>query len=89
MLSINVYLATYTLGVFRLSFWKLGPTELRLLLLIANLVLWYRPSARAFGTSYRLLDFGGCIAIAGMAVTAVIATALHIRQLYREEPLVS
>jgi archaetidylinositol phosphate synthase len=89
ILSIEVYLATYTLGVFQLSFWKFGPTELRLLLVTANLVLWYHPTARAFGTSYRLLDFGGCIAIAAMAVTTVIAAALHIRRLYREESLVS
>ena len=89
VLSIEVYLAAYTLASFRLSFWKLGPTELRLLLVAANLVLWYRPTARALGTSYRLLDFGGCIAIAGMAVATVIATAAHIGRLYREEPLVS
>ena len=87
ILSIEVYLATYTLGVFQLSFWKLGPTELRLLLASANLVLWWRPETRAFGTSYRLLDFGGCVATTGMVLTTVIATARHIRRLYREEPL--
>ena len=32
LLSIQSYLATYTLGEFRMSFWTLGPTELRLLL---------------------------------------------------------
>src|SRR5262250_2391569 len=29
MLSIEVYLATYTLGRFQLSYWALGPTEIR------------------------------------------------------------
>src|ERR1700691_1258897 len=29
MLSIEVYLATYTIGTFHLSFWKFSPTELR------------------------------------------------------------
>src|SRR5271163_1502370 len=32
LLSVETYLASYTLGVFRLSFGKFGPTELRLLL---------------------------------------------------------
>src|SRR6202167_6255121 len=32
MLSIESYLATYTLGEFRLSYWKFGPTEIRILL---------------------------------------------------------
>src|SRR5579872_1322699 len=29
MLSIEVYLATYALGTFHISFWKFSPTELR------------------------------------------------------------
>src|SRR5208283_3534844 len=39
MLSIEVYLATYTLGTFHLSFWKFSPTELRILLMIGNVAL--------------------------------------------------
>src|ERR1019366_7256487 len=31
LLSIEVYLATYTVGTFHLSFWSFGPTELRIL----------------------------------------------------------
>src|SRR5579862_4619030 len=37
LLSIEVYLATYTLGAFHLSFWSFGPTELRLLLAAGTL----------------------------------------------------
>src|ERR1035437_9454055 len=32
MLSIQSYLATHALGEFRISFWRFGPTELRILL---------------------------------------------------------
>src|SRR3990170_5368257 len=32
MLSIEVYLATYALGTFTISYFKIGPTELRILL---------------------------------------------------------
>ena len=39
MLSIEIYLATYCLAVFRLSFWGMGPTELRILLAIGTLAL--------------------------------------------------
>jgi hypothetical protein len=35
LLSIQSYLATYTLGEFRMSFWS-WPTELRLLLIAGN-----------------------------------------------------
>ncbi|MGA9471369.1 MAG: CDP-alcohol phosphatidyltransferase family protein, partial [Terriglobales bacterium] len=34
LLSIQSYLATYTIGEFHLSFWRFGPTELRILLAI-------------------------------------------------------
>src|SRR5271156_3129540 len=36
LLSVETYLASYTLGVFRLSFAKLGPTEIRILLGLGN-----------------------------------------------------
>lgn len=87
MLAIELYLATYTLGVFRLSFWKLGPTEIRILLAVANVVLWFRPAARALNSSFRLLDLGGCVAITGMAIMLVVAAVQHTIWLYREEKL--
>src|SRR6185436_7646711 len=49
MLSIDVYLATYTIGTFKLSFYKFSPTELRILLAIGNLRAMYRPTAHVFG----------------------------------------
>jgi archaetidylinositol phosphate synthase len=39
MLSIQSYLATHTLREFRLSFWRFGPTELRILLMVGSLAL--------------------------------------------------
>jgi archaetidylinositol phosphate synthase len=87
MLAIEAYLATYTLGVFTMSFWRLGPTEIRIMLGAANLALWFRPAARVWGTPYRLLDFGGCVAIAGMAAMLIVAAAKHTARLYREEKL--
>ena len=50
MLSIEVYLTTYTIGTFHLSFWSFGPTELRVLLCIGNIALFYRPEVGTFGT---------------------------------------
>lgn len=87
MLSIEVYLSTYSLGVFKLSFLKFGPTEARILLGVASLILWHKPEMRVFGTRYRLLDLGGCVAIAGIGVMLVVSVVLHVRQLYREERL--
>ncbi len=87
MLSIEVYLATYTIGTFHLSFWKFSPTELRILLMIGNAALLWRPMARLFGHTYRLFDVGGVIGIAGMALMLVSAVARHTLHLYRAERL--
>jgi phosphatidylglycerophosphate synthase len=87
MLSIEAYLATYTLGQFRLSYWKFGPTEIRLLLAAANLALLRWPTAKVPGTQLRLLDVGGAIGIAGMALMLIVSAIQHTGTLYREEKI--
>lgn len=85
MLSIQSYLATHALGEFRISFWRFGPTELRLLLVVGNLALLWRPMAHLFGRQYRLFDVGGAIGLAGMAAMVVFFTLQNTARLYREE----
>src|SRR5581483_979136 len=87
MLSIEVYLATYTIGTFHLSFWKFSPTELRILLTIGNIALLYRPVVRILGRHYLLFDVGGVIGIAGMALMLLGAVVRHTVLLYRAERL--
>jgi phosphatidylglycerophosphate synthase len=87
MLSIEVYLATYTIGTFHLSFWKFSPTELRILLMIGNVALLYRPVVNLFGSHYRLFDVGGAVGIVGMAAMLVTAVVRHTLFLYRAERL--
>jgi archaetidylinositol phosphate synthase len=84
LLSIETYLATYTIGTFRMSFWKFGPTEIRLLLAIGNVTLWFRPGAKVPIAGYRLFDFGGMAAIASMSVMLAIAVARNTTKLYRQ-----
>ncbi|HKH99770.1 MAG TPA: CDP-alcohol phosphatidyltransferase family protein [Candidatus Sulfotelmatobacter sp.] len=85
MLSIQSYLATHALGEFRISFWRFGPTELRLLLAVGSLALFWKPNAHLFGTHYRLFDVGGAIGLAGMALMCIVFTLQNTIRLYREE----
>ncbi len=86
MLSIEVYLAAYTLGTFHLSFWKFSPTELRLLLIAGNIALIIRgPMARFNGISFQLFDAGGLIGLAGMSLMLITAVTRHTVALYRAE----
>src|SRR3954469_18692199 len=85
MLSIQSYLATHALGEFRLSFWRFGPTELRILLAIGNVALFWKPMVHFLGGVYRLFDVGGAIGLAGMGMMVVVFTMQNTRRLYREE----
>ena len=88
LLSIEVYLTTYTIGAFHLSFWSFGPTELRILLCVGNLALYFHgPMGKVFGREYRIFDIGGVIGIAGMAAMLVWSAVRHTRQLYDAERL--
>jgi phosphatidylglycerophosphate synthase len=87
MLSIEIYLAAHSVGQFKISYFKMGPTELRILLSIGNLVLLVHPDATIFGHVYRLFDVGGAIGIAGLFVTLIVSTVSNTRTLYRAEPI--
>ncbi len=85
MLSIQSYLATHALGEFRISFWCFGPTELRILLAVGNLALFWKPAVHLFGSGYRLFDIGGAIGLIGMGLMVVVFTLQNTIRLYREE----
>jgi archaetidylinositol phosphate synthase len=87
LLSIEVHLATYTLGKFQMSYWKFGPTEIRILLAIGNLKLFIDPFAHIAGQRYLLFDVGGLVAIAGMSLMLTVSTIRHTHRLYAEEKL--
>jgi phosphatidylglycerophosphate synthase len=83
LLSIQSYLATCTLGEFRMSFWSFGPTELRLLLIAGNLALFCWQAV--LHGHHRLFDFGGAIGIAGMSAMLIFFTVKNVIRLYDEE----
>jgi len=85
MLSFQSYLATHALGEFRLSFWRFGPTELRILLAMGNLALLWKPQVHFLDRYYKLFDLGGTIGLAGMALMVVFFTAQNTARLYRED----
>ena len=87
MLAINSYLAAYSLGIFKISHGKLGPTEMRLVLIIGNLALLHGAHTRIFGHRYLLFDVGGVVAIAGMALILVISSIQNTHALYQLERL--
>jgi archaetidylinositol phosphate synthase len=87
LLTIEIALATHAVGTFRISYWKFGPTELRILLAIGTLLLLRSAEVSILGSSYLLFDVGGAIAIVSLLATFVTSAVINTRLLYRAEPL--
>ncbi len=83
LLSIQSYLATYALGEFHISFWRFGPTELRVLMIAGNLTLFRW--AWVIHGRYRLFDIGGAIGLVVMVLMLVVMTLKNTIRLYCEE----
>jgi len=87
LLNVEIALATHTVGTFKISYWKMGPTELRILLAIGTLQLLRSAEVTLLGGRYLLFDVGGVVAIAGLLITFVAAAANNTRTLFKQEPL--
>jgi archaetidylinositol phosphate synthase len=87
MLSVEIYLASYTLGDFKISYFNMGPTELRILLSIGNLAVLWRSTVHLLGRAHRLFDVAGTLGFSGMLLIMVISAIRNTTRLYRQEPL--
>jgi len=88
MVMAEVFLSTHVLHVFRMSFVRFGPTELRIVLAVGTLTLLHRPVVQLGAAGpFLLFDVGGVVAMAGMGVTLLVSAARNIARLYREEPV--
>jgi archaetidylinositol phosphate synthase len=87
LLTNEIALATHTVGTFRISYWKLGPTELRILLAVGTIMLLRSPEVTILGSRVLLFDVGGAAAVVGLTATFIASAVENSRTLYRAEPL--
>jgi phosphatidylglycerophosphate synthase len=87
LLVVEISLATHARGTFKLSFWKVGPTELRILLAAGVLQLMRSDTVTLLGHPWLLFDVGGAVAIAGFLVAFAAAALKNGMALYDEERL--
>jgi len=88
VLSINVYLESTVFGAFRLAYGRLGPTELRLILITINGALALHHDFFGQGVvPVRIVADAVCTAAGlGMLVMLVIRFARNLRALAQLEP---
>jgi len=87
LLMIEIALATHAVGTFRISYWKFGPTELRILLAIGTVQLMRSGEVTVGGYRVLLFDLGTAIGIVGLVVTFIASAVANTMALYRAEPL--
>ncbi|GAB4108273.1 MAG: hypothetical protein Kow001_04620 [Acidobacteriota bacterium] len=87
LLAINSYLAASTVGEFRLTFFALGPTELRILMMVGNLVVLAKPSVTILGHRFLFFDVGYAIGGISMLLTLIVGFTHNLRKLRTMEPL--
>ena len=87
LVCVEVFLRTYCIGTFQMSFLKVGPTELRILLALGSLFAMSNPTTTAFGHQVLWFDLAGVIGAVGMIGTFVFSALKGTRELYVAEPL--
>ena len=88
VMSINVYLETHVFGEFSVGYGRLGPTEVRIILILLNLtaLLWGPIPFELVGLGVTAFDVFGVFAIAGMFLLLAVRIAANLRNLARLEP---
>ena len=86
LVSIEVYLATYCLATFKMSFMGFGATELRILVAGGNLAALNSPTVALFGDTWRLFDVGAVVAIPVLLIAFLTAAVRNGRALFLLEP---
>jgi hypothetical protein len=87
LLSIDLYLAAHALGTFKLSFGRVGGTELRLLLGLLNGIVWLAPRVSLPAGDLLVFDAAGALATAALVGTVLVSGIGVSRRLAREEAL--
>lgn len=87
LMNINVYLATHTRGVFKISYGALGGTELRILLALANLAALAWPEVAVADIRLRLFDVVALFGLGGLGVVLTRSVIQNVRVLGEEERL--
>ncbi len=86
LVSIYVYVNTYVTGVFKISYGKFGPTEIRMIAILANLLFFFvgvKVISFEFGevSIYDILVLGIAVVLILIFVVSTTRRALELRRL--------
>lgn len=76
LMSIYVYITAHLKGQFKLSYAKLGPTELRAVAALVNTILIYVASIREFALNFSLFGHNVSLTLLDLVAVAIILILL-------------
>ena len=87
-LSINVYLESTVFGVFKIAYGKIGPTEARIMLILANIALVLGPTLLGVLEASVRLFSNTVVALVAVSMFAVLTVRFgkNLHRLARLEP---
>ena len=88
LLNVYTHISAYTDNVFRISFLKLGPTEVRIMLIVFNTILiFWNPRIIKFETeSLSIVDLGAILFFAIFCIVFIwnsVTMAIHLDKIDR------
>jgi len=89
MMSVLVYVRTCVKGEFVISYAGLGPTEMRVLAIIANILLYFfgNPSLTVAGVAFSVFDLVGFTIALALFAVFIISSYSQARELARIDPV--
>ena len=89
-MSIYTYISTIVIGKFRLTYGKLGPTEMRVIIILVCILYIYLPLENVgisiFNIRFTIYDCIGAIVAAGLYLTYIISMAKDLKELAKIDP---
>jgi len=85
IISINSYLSANVFGSFQISYLKISPTELRILMIVGNILVYFKPMVRIFSYNFYLFDVGYSIGLIILFIMLIIHMIRNAVRLYCEE----
>ena len=96
MLSVYVYISAHLKGEFRLTYAKMGPTELRIIAILMNTLFIFVRPLREFSVSTRILgqdlslgvlDLAGIVILVALLAAYFVSIIRDAREYAKKEPL--
>jgi len=76
LMSIYVYISAHLKGEFKLTYAKLGPTELRAVAAIVNTVLIYVTAIREFSLNFTIFGYSVSLSLLDLVAVAIVIILL-------------